>query len=358
MKSKLAALYDPYLNTLGGGEKHLLSILQVLEQRNYKIHIYWDEKLTQAFQEKLNITFQTAPVFKENIFQEHVSAIEKLKILSQYDILIYATDGSYFFSTAHHTYIFAMIPNRALYTTSLLNKAKLLNARFITNSRYTQGKLQEWNISSQVLYPYLDRDILKKHTTPKEHIILNVGRFFPQLHSKRQDVAIRAFQKLVQSQKYADFTLILAGGLLKEDQEYYESLQTLTQGDKRIIFMPNITHDELIKLYRRSLIYWHCAGYGVDTKIHPENVEHLGITPLEAMASGCITFCYNAGGPQETIVDGETGFLYNSIDELIEKTEYVLKIKTANEIRTNAHEFVSRAFSYEAFTQQVNAIIA
>ncbi|EKE14265.1 MAG: hypothetical protein ACD_12C00601G0004, partial [uncultured bacterium] len=35
-KSKRIALYDPYLSTLGGGEKHILSILDVFAEQGYE----------------------------------------------------------------------------------------------------------------------------------------------------------------------------------------------------------------------------------------------------------------------------------------------------------------------------------
>lgn len=40
----------------------------------------------------------------------------------------------------------------------------------------------------------------------------------------------------------------------------------------------------------------------------PQN-EHFGIVPLEAMYMGCTVIACNSGGPLESIVHGETGFL-------------------------------------------------
>jgi len=43
----------------------------------------------------------------------------------------------------------------------------------------------------------------------------------------------------------------------------------------------------------------------------PEN-EHFGIVPVEAMYCGCIVLACNSGGPTESIVDAQTGFLLNA----------------------------------------------
>ena len=40
----------------------------------------------------------------------------------------------------------------------------------------------------------------------------------------------------------------------------------------------------------------------------PSN-EHFGIVPLESMFLECPVVAVNSGGPLETVVDGETGFL-------------------------------------------------
>jgi len=40
----------------------------------------------------------------------------------------------------------------------------------------------------------------------------------------------------------------------------------------------------------------------------PSN-EHFGIVPLEAMVAGVPVLAANSGGPLETVVDGETGWL-------------------------------------------------
>ena len=95
--------------------------------------------------------------------------------------------------------------------------------------------------------------------------------------------------------------------------------------DRSIILKPNVSFNELYKLNKLATFYWHFTGFGINEDQHPELVEHLGIAPLEAMASGCVVFCYNAGGPKELVKDGENGFLFSNEKELIKKTRSVVE---------------------------------
>jgi glycosyltransferase involved in cell wall biosynthesis len=151
------------------------------------------------------------------------------------------------------------------------------------------------------------------------------------------------------------YKLILVGGLKKEDESYFESLKKLADNNQSIIFKPNASYQELIHLYKSSEFYLHTAGFGIDEQKEPQLVEHLGIAPLEAMASGCITFCYNAGGAKEFIVQGKNGFLYNNKEEFISK---ITSIKNASQndylnIRIHAKKTVEDMFSFKTFKRNV-----
>ena len=138
---------------------------------------------------------------------------------------------------------------------------------------------------------------------------------FQHLHSKRQDVIIEAFIKLKNEYEiFKDFQLEIIGGLKKEDQGYLDILKHMVKGRNDVTFYPNISYDELKTHYAAGMFYWHAAGYGLNEDLQPENVEHVGITPLEAMASGCVTLCYDAGGPKRYIENGANGYLFSSVD--------------------------------------------
>ncbi|MDA1317482.1 MAG: glycosyltransferase family 4 protein [bacterium] len=354
--TKKAALYDPYLDVMGGGENHILSILKVLDENGYEITVFWDEDLTEEMRNKLNISFQHI-TFKPSISKS--SLLSRSKLLKEFDMFFYVTDGSYFYSSAKQNIIFCMVPNKKLYSPSLMNKLKTYNAQFITNSQFTSKFLTSWGFKNEVIHPSISEEFFTENIKIKSKTILIVGRFFTHLHAKRQDVGIEWFQQLKKSHPtFADYQLILAGMVKKEDEPYFNSLQSNCADDSSIVFKSNISFTELLNLYRSSQFYWHFAGYGVDEINQPENVEHLGITPLEAMASGCITCAYGAGGPKEIITSGENGILFTKQDELYHQmSDLLFSQSKRDEMIQQARIFVQNTFSYEAFKKRVVDIL-
>ena len=54
--------------------------------------------------------------------------------------------------------------------------------------------------------------------------------------------------------------------------------------------------------------------------VYTPSDEHFGIVPLEAMLAGVPVLASNSGGPLETVIDGETGWL-RSIEDVEQWTE-------------------------------------
>ena len=357
---KRAALYDPYLDILGGGEKHILSILKVLEDEGYEINVFWDKNLQAQIENRFRLQFVNKLKFLPNIFVKQ-NAINKMITLRDFDIFFYVTDGSYFFSSAKKNFVFCMVPDKKLYKNSLINKLKTSDYRFITNSIFTKSLLKKWAINSDVIYPCINKDFidLKVNNLKKENIILSIGRFYSHLHSKKQSILINLFNNLKQvNPLFNNFQLIIAGGLKEEDKTYFSKLKTEVKNNPYIFLKSNVSYDELLSLYRKSLIYIHMTGYGVDENKDSEQVEHLGIAPLEAMASGCLTFCFNAGGPKEIITDGKTGFLFNTQEELIKKLLFTVpNLSLQTRVRKSAKQYVQDNFNYEVFKKRVKEVI-
>lgn len=357
VKKIKVGVYDPFLDTLGGGEKYILSILDVFAEQKAEITIFWYKDLTKEINNRFSLHYINRMEWLPNIFLSENSSIKTFQTLKRFDYFFYVTDGSYFFSSARKNFIYAMIPDKKLYSLNLINRLKLINYQFITHSLFTQKWLKKFGIESKVITPYLDDQLINQNIdfSKKEKIILSVGRFFSHLHSKKQDEIIRTFKLLkLSNPQFKDYKLILAGGLKKEDQLYFNGLKELASNDSSIIFKPNVKLYELYKLYKLATYFWHFTGLGVDEEKYPEQVEHFGIAPLEAIASGCLTFCHASGGPKQIIVEGENGFLFSTVDELILK---MLAVSQNELLRRKVFEkgrlLVKKRFSYEVFKSNV-----
>ena len=69
--------------------------------------------------------------------------------------------------------------------------------------------------------------------------------------------------------------------------------------------------------YGRAAIFWHFCGLG---QSNPANVEHFGMSTVEAMQNGCLPIVFDGGGQREIVENGISGFRFASARELRELT--------------------------------------
>ena len=89
----------------------------------------------------------------------------------------------------------------------------------------------------------------------------------------------------------------------------------------------------------------------------PSN-EHFGIVPLEAMLAGVPVLAANNGGPLETVVDGETGWL-RSTDNISQWTEVMQKVlhgMTDNQLRQMGDRGKQRVISQFSETKMASRL--
>ena len=357
---KRVAIYDPYLDTLGGGERYCLTVAEILLKHGYKVDLFWSgdqtliEKATKRFslnldglnlvedifqikpkqidflEEEQNLTqFVNHSLNPQKIRQKITGLINKFKTTREYDVLFYLGDGSVPLVFAKQNILHIQVPfsNNKKILNKIINNSKLfLFSKIVCNSQFT-AKFYQNGLSSKisVLYPPVDVDKFEPEDDPK-NIILSVGRFDNILNAKKQDILIDAFKKLFEEEKIAGWRLVLAGGSLSKPNEnsYLKYLKEKAAG-LPIDFIINPSFTELKDIYSKSKIYWHAAGYGVDENIHPENTEHFGMTVVEAMASGLVPVVISKGGIPEIISDGIDGYLWTTIDELVLKTKSLIE---------------------------------
>src|SRR3989339_690373 len=111
-----AAIYNPYLDTLGGGEKYTLSFAKVLaEDLGYDVSIEWKE---EKIKEKLIARFGLK-------LPQNINFVKNINRGDSYDICFWVSDGSIPTLRAKKNYIHFQVPFHDVDGRSLLNKMKL-----------------------------------------------------------------------------------------------------------------------------------------------------------------------------------------------------------------------------------------
>lgn len=278
----------------------------------------------------------------------------------KYDLTFYISDGSlpFLFSKKNLLHVQVPLPVRPAPIQRILNSFKLtLIYKVIYNSQFTSSHTPQLSgANAIVLYPPIDVDRFRDNT--KEKYILSVGRFDDILNIKRQDVLIDAFKKLVDSHHPQGWKLILAGGSLQKPEYNHYLNQLQKQATSYPIeFFVKPGFDTLSELYSKATIYWHAAGFQVNQDLHPEMTEHFGMTVVEAMASGAVPIVVNRGGLTEIVTPNDTGFLWNTVDELVSTTNNL--IESPSSIRDISQRCIiaSKSFSKSNFEHQLLKLI-
>jgi len=309
-----ALIVSPYLDHLGGGERYMLSVAEVLESLGHQVVFAWDNlEEVSKLARMLGITL-TSPTLDAKIKSLYFAnnPLSMYQATKAYDIVVYLSDGSIPLLGGKHNILHMQVPFHGVGGRSWKNQFK---KRFIdhviVNSKFTKDIIDaEYGIKSVIVYPPVHP---VECTAPKEKIILSVGRFEPSLNTKKQDVLLGAWRAL--SPRLPGWKLVLAGASSSDD--WLKHLQGLAR-DLPVEFKVNATYDELCQLYAVSQIYWHAAGYGIDELKNPELTEHFGISTVEAVSAGCIPLVVPRGGQSEIITNPDLH--WTSKEELIDKT--------------------------------------
>lgn len=337
-----AAIYNPYWDTLGGGERYTISFAKVLEESGYSVDVQWDDpEILKKIEGRFGIN------------TGKIKIVEDIQRGDGYDLCFWVSDGSIPLLHSRKNILHFQVPFKHVNGNSLINKMKFIRIkRIVCNSQFTKNVIdKEYGVKSVVLYPPCDVSKIKPKR--KENIILGVGRFSKLLQSKRQDVLIDAF-KILSDNGMNNWKLVLVGGSDVGADNFLSFLKKRAKGyNVDFILSPN--YQRLIELYGTSKIFWSASGYKEDPIKHPKKMEHFGISLVEAMAAGCIPLVYNGGGYKE-ILSQFKEFLWNKKIGLVKKTSKAIDVGID---RSTSKELKERAigYSYGNFKKSVLSII-
>jgi len=223
----------------------------------------------------------------------------------------------------------------------------LLFERFLTVSQFSADTLGTPRERTHVIYGGVDLARFRPgpHTAGERDGVLYVGRITPH---KGLDRLVRALPQGV--------SLTIAGSAGHDRQpperDYAVLLRRLATA-RAVRFAGCVEDDDLPVLYRRASVFvlptveTTCFGRPVDV------TELLGLSVLEAMASGTPVVASRTGGLPEVVRDGETGFLVTpgDVPQLHDRIDLLLR-DTALARRMGR---AARALVLERFTWEVTA---
>ncbi len=349
-------IFDPYLDDLGGGEKYMMTIAQVLSEKN-EVDVFWDNKSDlDGLLKRFSLDLSRVKIVP-NIFSPKFSTLQRFLASRKYDRVIFLSDGSIPL-VFPKLLVHIQQPLDKLQSNTLTGKLKVKRVNvFFCNSNYTKSFIDEkFHLKTKILFPPVK---IKSTNEKKENIILHVGRFrIKNVNNddyKKQHIMVSEFKKMV-DKGLKGWKFVLAVSVNEKAIKAFEEMKSFAK-NYPIEFLVNKSNDALWETYSRAKIYWHASGYGEDLKTHPEFAEHFGISTVEAMGAGAVPVVINAGGQKEIVKDADNGFLWDTLMELQTKTlKLINNEKLLNDLSKNAKE-KAKDFSEENFSETVNGFI-
>lgn len=237
--------------------------------------------------------------------------------------------------------------------------------RIVVNSKFTAGVFKQtfpslaW-IHTDVLYPSLnfaafdvevEEDLGGLVPEGRRFIFLSINRYERKKNLPLALQSLAALRDSVTARQWEQVHLVMAGGYderVAENVQHYEELLSLVASlglEEHVTFLRSFSDRQKVALLQCST----CVLYT------PSN-EHFGIVPVEAMYTRCPVIAVSSGGPLESVVHGETGFLCDPAPESFSEAmgRFVSDPGLKQHMGQAGRQRVVERFSLLAFTDRLH----
>jgi glycosyltransferase involved in cell wall biosynthesis len=207
-------------------------------------------------------------------------------------------------------------------------------AQLVANSRYTAGRLRQLyrREADAIVYPGVDLAQFRPSDAPIDAAYaITVGRLSPE---KGLDRLLDLWHDM------PDLPLHVVG-----DGSPAVLSELRSRAPSSVVFRGRLTGDRLADAYRRAAVAVF-APYG----------EEFGMAPLEAMASGVPVVAWRSGGLQETVLDGETGYLVDDAVTLRQRLRLLLHDRARTRALGEAARRRATTFSWSRTALEMEAV--
>lgn len=389
-------IFNPYLHSLGGGERVVTVMAEALKNKHDVDLITYDEIASELLERTFDVDLKGVGIrvlskeikSKFLVFTELMQRVKGLmgvglalgrrfgdRFTAEYDLFINHEFLTYLPSYARRSIMMCMFPRRLVGATEglslfesvhnayLSTLLRLLSVNFVdtydvlvANSQYVKRWVKRfWGRDCIVIHPPVDVESFKP--SRKENMIISVGRFFSGYHEKKHVEMIKTFKKMCDN-GLAGWQYHLVGNAHREEihKRYLKKVKTEATGYP-VYVHTNAPIQELRALYGKSKIFWHATGFGEDENANPERFEHFGMSTVEAMSAGCVPVVIGRGGQVEIVRPGVDGYLWTTLDQL-QKLSWHLIRNEDERMRLSVQAIErSRLFSKERFELSIKQLI-
>ena len=234
----------------------------------------------------------------------------------------------------------------------------------LVNSLFTAGILKKFapNAEPIVIYPPcgvgVETDEPGNFSTEADlkfpqGYLLSLNRFE---RKKNVALALKAFAEFGAKNADEKIGLVIAGGFDSRVPENRENLAELSklaadlEISSHVLFLTSVSDSVRRVLLSKALAV-----------VYTPSLEHFGIVPCEAMAVGTPVIACNDGGPRESVVDGETGWLCESGDvaafsKAMQKATHLTQ-RARRRMADAGIKRVKERFSVQSFVRQLDKLL-